>query len=119
VSSSEEYAKRSRAELDIDDPSMDTLQTLLLLEIAFKAAGKGKKAYMMLGRFQVLLIVGLTLTALSEWYRNGCCARATPRNRYQDTCATGRTRVQTKAVLDMLFDGQIYLDWIKATLSDL
>jgi hypothetical protein len=46
---SEDYARRARTELDIDDPSIDTIQSLLLLEIAFTAAGKGKKAYMMLG----------------------------------------------------------------------
>jgi hypothetical protein len=46
---SEDYAIRSRAELDIDDPSIDCLQALLLLAMAFTAAGKGKKAYMMLG----------------------------------------------------------------------
>jgi hypothetical protein len=49
---SQDYASRSRAEVDIDDPSIDTLQTLLLLEIAFKASGRGKKAYMMLGMWQ-------------------------------------------------------------------
>ena len=48
VRMSEDYALRARTELDIDDPSMDTLQALLLLEVAFTAAGKGKKAYMML-----------------------------------------------------------------------
>jgi hypothetical protein len=46
---SEDYALRARSELDIDDPSIDTLQALLLLGVAFIAAGKGKKAYMMLG----------------------------------------------------------------------
>lgn len=46
---SEDYAQRARTELDIDDPSVDTIQTLLLLKIAFTASGKGKKAYMMLG----------------------------------------------------------------------
>ncbi|CZR60671.1 related to nitrate assimilation regulatory protein nirA [Phialocephala subalpina] len=45
---SEDYALRARTELDIDDPSIDCLQALLLLGIAFTAAGKGKKAYMML-----------------------------------------------------------------------
>lgn len=40
---------RARTELDIDDPSIDCLQALLLLGVAFTAAGKGKKAYMMLG----------------------------------------------------------------------
>ncbi|KAH8591273.1 fungal-specific transcription factor domain-containing protein [Bisporella sp. PMI_857] len=45
---SEDYSHRARAELDIDEPSVDCLQALLLLSIAFTASGKGKKAYMML-----------------------------------------------------------------------
>jgi len=45
---SEDYAIRARAELDVDDPTLDNLQTLLLLSVAFIAAGKGKKAYMLL-----------------------------------------------------------------------
>lgn len=45
---SEDYAIKARAELDIDDPSIDNLQTLLLLALAFIALGKGKKAYMLL-----------------------------------------------------------------------
>ncbi|EPE33408.1 Zn2/Cys6 DNA-binding protein [Glarea lozoyensis ATCC 20868] len=48
IRSSEEYALRARMELDIDDPSIECLQALLLLTMAFTAAGKGKKAYMML-----------------------------------------------------------------------
>jgi hypothetical protein len=48
VKLSEDYANRARAELDIDDPSIDGLQTLLLLALAFIAAGRGKKAYMLL-----------------------------------------------------------------------
>lgn len=35
--------------MDIDDPSVDAIQALLLLTVAFNAAGKGRKAYMMLG----------------------------------------------------------------------
>lgn len=46
---SEDYALRARTELDIDDPSIDCLQALLLLAVAFTAAGKGRKAYMMIG----------------------------------------------------------------------
>lgn len=45
---SEDYATRARNSVDIDDPSIETLQTLLLLSLAFTAAGKGKKAYMLL-----------------------------------------------------------------------
>ena len=47
---------RARTELDIDDPSIDCLQALLLLAIAYTAAGKGKKAYMMLGRSFLLKV---------------------------------------------------------------
>ncbi|KAJ2903549.1 fungal specific transcription factor [Zalerion maritima] len=45
---SEEYASRSRRELDTDESSIDGLQSLLLLVTAFTAAGKGKRAYMLL-----------------------------------------------------------------------
>lgn len=48
VKASEEYASLARRELDIDEPSVDTLQALLLLVLAFTAAGKGKKAYMLM-----------------------------------------------------------------------
>lgn len=42
------YARRARLELDIDEPSIEALQTLLLLAQANYQAGKGKKAYMLL-----------------------------------------------------------------------
>lgn len=45
---SEEHANRARLEIDMDEPSIDALQTCLLLVIAFTAAGRGKKAYMLL-----------------------------------------------------------------------
>ncbi|KAJ0337354.1 hypothetical protein COL154_010739 [Colletotrichum chrysophilum] len=48
VQLSEEFAARARAEIDTDEPSVDALQALLLLVIAFTAAGKGKKAYMLM-----------------------------------------------------------------------
>ncbi|KAK9774495.1 putative Fungal-specific transcription factor domain-containing protein [Seiridium cardinale] len=48
VQLSEEYASQSRKEIDTDEPSVDALQALLLLVTAFTAAGKGKKAYMLL-----------------------------------------------------------------------
>ena len=48
VTLSEEYAARSRKEIDTDEPSIDGLQAALLLVIAFVASGKGKKAYMLL-----------------------------------------------------------------------
>ncbi|KAH8820783.1 fungal-specific transcription factor domain-containing protein [Xylogone sp. PMI_703] len=45
---SEDYATRARSELDIDDPTIDALEALLLLAISSTASGKGKKAYMLL-----------------------------------------------------------------------
>lgn len=48
VKLSEEYASLARRELDIDEPSVDALQALILLVLAFTAAGKGKKAYMLM-----------------------------------------------------------------------
>lgn len=50
VKLSEDYAAKSRSEIDTDEPSVDALQALMLLVLAFTAAGKGKKAYMLLSR---------------------------------------------------------------------
>jgi hypothetical protein len=52
---SEDYALRARSEIDVDEPSIDSLQALLLLSEAFTAAGKGKKAYMMLCKYASIL----------------------------------------------------------------
>ena len=49
---SEEYANKARAEVNTDEPSVETLQTLLLLATSFIALGNGKKAYMLLGEFR-------------------------------------------------------------------
>lgn len=43
----EEYATQARRSVNTDEPSIDALQTLLLLVIAFVASGKGKKAHML------------------------------------------------------------------------
>ncbi|KAI0471305.1 fungal-specific transcription factor domain-containing protein [Xylaria cf. heliscus] len=48
VRMSEDFASMSRKEIDIDEPVIESLQALLLLVIAYIAAGKGKKAYMLL-----------------------------------------------------------------------
>lgn len=49
VKSSQEYAVQSRTEIDVDEPSIDHLQALLLLAMASFQAGRGKKSYMLLG----------------------------------------------------------------------
>ncbi|KAE9963644.1 hypothetical protein EG328_011242 [Venturia inaequalis] len=43
-----EYTRQARTELDIDHPSIETLQTLLLLSQAMYQEGQGKKSYMYL-----------------------------------------------------------------------
>ncbi|EFX03274.1 fungal specific transcription factor domain containing protein [Grosmannia clavigera kw1407] len=48
VSMGEAYVQRARAEIEMDEPTVDGLQALLLLTLSFNASGKGKKAYMLL-----------------------------------------------------------------------
>ncbi|KHN96142.1 uncharacterized protein MAM_05990 [Metarhizium album ARSEF 1941] len=48
VQLSEGYAQRARRCIDTDDPSVDCLQALLLLVLAFMASGHSKKAYMLM-----------------------------------------------------------------------
>ncbi|KAK5138400.1 hypothetical protein LTR08_003461 [Meristemomyces frigidus] len=48
IRSSEEYALQSRAEIDVDEPSIEHLQALLLLAMAAFQSGRGKKSYMLL-----------------------------------------------------------------------
>jgi hypothetical protein len=50
---SKEYALKSRQELDIDEPSMDGLQCLVLLSQHGYQAGQGRKAYMYLCKSNV------------------------------------------------------------------
>ncbi|OAG07173.1 uncharacterized protein CC84DRAFT_1088799 [Paraphaeosphaeria sporulosa] len=45
---SDEYARRARMELDIDEPSIEALQALMILAQANFQLGKGKKTYMLL-----------------------------------------------------------------------
>jgi hypothetical protein len=95
---------RARAELDIDDPSIDCLQALLLLGVAFTAAGKGKKAHMMLGRSNVEDL-GYVLIRCSEWYWNGSGSRVTPRIRPQDPVNSCREGNAETIILDLLSHG--------------
>jgi hypothetical protein len=50
----QEYARRARAELDIDEPSIEALQTLMLLAQASFQTGKGKKTFMLLSTESLL-----------------------------------------------------------------
>ncbi|KAG9251750.1 fungal-specific transcription factor domain-containing protein [Emericellopsis atlantica] len=48
VDLSEEFATCARRAVDTEDPTLDGLQTMLLLVTSFIASGKGKRAYMLL-----------------------------------------------------------------------
>ncbi|KAH6639644.1 fungal-specific transcription factor domain-containing protein [Boeremia exigua] len=48
VRTGSEYARRARLEIDIDEPSIEALQTLMLLAQASFQLGKGKKTFMLL-----------------------------------------------------------------------
>lgn len=45
---SDYYSALARTEINLDEPTIDGMQTCLLLTLAFIATGKGKKAYMLL-----------------------------------------------------------------------
>jgi hypothetical protein len=45
-----EYAKQARAELNIDEPSIEGVRTLLLLSQIMLQEGKSRKSYMYLGK---------------------------------------------------------------------
>ncbi|KAK3055321.1 hypothetical protein LTR09_003874 [Extremus antarcticus] len=47
VRTGQDYAAQARAGIDVDEPSIDNLQALLLLAMAQFQAGKGKKSYML------------------------------------------------------------------------
>lgn len=50
----------------MDDPCVDAVQTLLLLVLAFTAAGRGKKAYMLMGTYVPVPAVPPVLTNLKR-----------------------------------------------------
>lgn len=57
VRASEDYAARARAELNTDEPSIEALQTLLLLAMANYQAGRGKKTYMLLSKRPEIILL--------------------------------------------------------------
>jgi hypothetical protein len=56
VQAGHEYARRARMELDIDEPSIEALQTLILLSQAMFQAGRGKKAYIYLSGYLIFTV---------------------------------------------------------------
>ncbi|KAH8697281.1 fungal-specific transcription factor domain-containing protein [Talaromyces proteolyticus] len=55
VRSGLEYALQARREVDADNPTIENLQTLLLLSMGFLAYGFGKKAYMTLSNCSAMV----------------------------------------------------------------
>ncbi|KAK3071208.1 hypothetical protein LTR53_009058, partial [Teratosphaeriaceae sp. CCFEE 6253] len=57
---SHEYAMQARADIDVDEPSIEHLQALLLLAMTSFQAGRGKKSYMLLSH-AISMAFGLSL----------------------------------------------------------
>ena len=64
---SEEYAIQARRQIDVDEPSMTGLQSLLLLHIAFSASGNGKKAYTFLSKIILVILVTAADRTVQTW----------------------------------------------------
>lgn len=66
-----DYYRRARMELDVDEPTIETLQALLLLAQAAFQQGKGKKAYMHLSKFYASLSLFTNLSSVTSRSSNG------------------------------------------------
>ena len=58
----EDYALQARVQIDTDEPSIEGLQSLLLIHHSFLAAGMGRKAYMLLSELKYSLMCSITST---------------------------------------------------------
>ena len=47
---SEQFAARARSEVDSDEPTLENLQSMLLLSMTYYAMGYGKKSFMQMGK---------------------------------------------------------------------
>lgn len=70
-------ALQARRLVDLDDPTIDGLQTLLLLSQTFFAFGLGKKAYMTFGMISARCIAQLLTTPSQLRGCSGCPGLAT------------------------------------------
>lgn len=93
-----DYARRARQEIDIDEPSIEALQALMLLSQASFQMGKGKKTYMLLStafphhsRAHLFDSPVQSLTASNYSFRHfhGICPRSTSR---ASSCSQGFAR---------------------------
>lgn len=66
----QEYARRARLELDIDEPSIEALQTLMLLAQASFQTGKGKKTFMLLSTCITYNLAIACLTDMGRSFRD-------------------------------------------------
>lgn len=70
-----EYARRARLELEIDEPSIEALQTLMLLSQASFQLGKGKKTFMLLSTIHDIFgDVQTANTGFRRRHKHGICS---------------------------------------------
>lgn len=112
-----EYARRARLELDIDEPSIEALQTLMLLAQASYQLGRGKKTFMLLSTIQSIPEVDLKADTMSRrCNKHDICSRSTSRTATRHEGHTRGTRRPPTTLLVMLPYGSIRSHWLQTPL---
>jgi len=120
----QDYALRARLELEMDHPSIQSLQTLMLLSQANFQLGNGKTTYMLLSEQHFHHRASqpaerVMLTALSSFgHQHGFCFGSAPRTTQRQESDSGRTRGPTPTLLVLLPHGPLCCDRFQATLVD-
>lgn len=113
-----QYTKQARAELDIDEPSIETLQTLLLLSQAMYQEGRGKKSYMYLCEMLMVYVYIHRLMFASICNKYGLRIEPTPRASGIVTSRACRTRRPQAAFLGLLLTRPLRSMRLETTLTD-
>jgi hypothetical protein len=77
---SEEYATQARAMVDVDEPSIEGLQALLLIHRALFAAGKGRRSFMVLCKSTPDQSLHAIINESSDGDRDGDSYESPPRS---------------------------------------
>jgi hypothetical protein len=101
----------------MDEPSIDGIQTLLLLSQAMLQEGKSKKSHMYLGTTATQKANAM-LTPHRICYRHGICTKPASRISEVYPSELKREKKQKAPVLGVLHHGAVRGLWFKTTLKD-
>ena len=99
---------QTRRMVDLDNPTLEGLQTLLLLSQTFFAYGLGKKAYMTFCMCSPLLHRFWLLTLPSQLCRYGGRPGLVARDSIQSQSTSARARNEAPALLDRVPYGPLH-----------